>query len=107
LGADVVGAVRSHGCGPGQATIWFVCCVPVVGPDPDTSLRHEVRGLGQEANEMGKNKRKAHQQHLCALMAAGEGLRDIKPLVLEPRFGCASCGRVAHKKKNLCKPKKL
>lgn len=34
-------------------------------------------------------------------------IKKIVPLVAEPKFICRSCGHVANKKKNLCKPVSL
>jgi len=52
-------------------------------------------------------KHKGHKHHLCSLIAGGDGLDDIAPLVIGARFICKSCGRAASKKKYLCKPHKL
>jgi hypothetical protein len=45
---------------------------------------------------------------LCKLK---KSLKDDLPsyilLVNQPRFVCASCGRVANKKKNLCNPERM
>jgi hypothetical protein len=34
-------------------------------------------------------------------------LKEFLELVQEPRFYCNKCGRIAHKKKNLCEPEKI
>ncbi len=47
-------------------------------------------------------------EHLCDWKA--EHLKDLdtyRELVLDPRYVCRKCGRVAHKKKWLCKPVSL
>lgn len=54
---------------------------------------------------MGKKKH-GHEGHLCSLMGC-EDIKDIAPLVNDARVICTRCGRVANKKKNVCKPKKL
>lgn len=36
-----------------------------------------------------------------------DNLEQFSKIVNDPHFICASCMRVANKKKNLCKPKKL
>lgn len=55
---------------------------------------------------MGK-KHKKHSTHLCALIAGGDGFREVKELVLDARYICAKCGRAARKKKSLCSPRGL
>jgi hypothetical protein len=51
-------------------------------------------------------KHKGHKKHLCVLVAA-DGIKNIEGLIAEGKYFCKNCGRVANKKKNLCKPKKL
>jgi hypothetical protein len=48
-----------------------------------------------------------HDEHICALMAGGDGHKEVKELVAKARFICARCGRVARKRRNLCVPKSL
>lgn len=44
---------------------------------------------------------------LCKLAKGSFRLKDVRPLVREPRFICEKCGRAAASKKSLCAPKKL
>lgn len=47
---------------------------------------------------------------LCKLEEAGfikDSLADYIKLVRKGKFVCQRCGRVARKKRNLCKPEKL
>jgi len=53
------------------------------------------------------DKHKGHKHHLCSLIAAGDGLDEIIPLVIGAKVICKSCGRAAIKKKYVCKPTKL
>jgi hypothetical protein len=55
---------------------------------------------------MGKQ-HKGHSEHLCALIAGGEGYREVRELVTGARYLCAKCGRAARKKRSLCAPRKL
>ncbi len=51
-----------------------------------------------------------HNKHLCYLVNLGAQQRKpkmYKDLVSEPKHMCKSCGRVANKPRNLCKPVKL
>ena len=48
-----------------------------------------------------------HSKHLCALIAGGSGYVLVKPLVQEPQYICAKCGRAARERANLCAPRKL
>ena len=48
-----------------------------------------------------------HSNHLCALIAGGSGYTEVKPLVKDPGYICAKCGRAAHRKGNLCSARKL
>jgi len=34
-------------------------------------------------------------------------LREFLELVKDPRYYCSKCGRIAHKKRNLCEPEKI
>ncbi len=46
------------------------------------------------------------ENKMCALACCPCTLdiRKLMPLVNQPKFICKSCGRVANKKENLCKP---
>ncbi len=44
---------------------------------------------------------------LCKLAKGSFRLKDVRPLVRDPRFICEKCGRAAASKKSLCAPKKL
>jgi len=47
---------------------------------------------------------------LCDLEGKGfieNNFKDYKKLVRYGRYVCASCGRVARRRKNLCNPKRL
>jgi hypothetical protein len=44
---------------------------------------------------------------LCKATKGDFRLRDIRPLVREPRVICEKCGRAAASKKSLCQPKRL
>jgi len=48
-----------------------------------------------------------HSKHLCALIAGGSGYAAVKPLVKNPKYICAKCGRAARSKSNLCAGRKL
>ncbi|HBG27182.1 MAG: hypothetical protein A2Y10_07405 [Planctomycetes bacterium GWF2_41_51] len=51
-----------------------------------------------------------HEKHLCFLTNLGlhnTNTPEYKNLVMNPKFMCESCGRVADNEKNLCKPIKL
>ena len=47
-----------------------------------------------------------HQEKMCAMSCCpcNLDLDKLKPLVEDARFICSSCGRVANKEENLCKP---
>ena len=47
-----------------------------------------------------------HTGHLCVL-ASNNKIDEIKKLVLNPKFLCFNCGRVAASSKNLCNPMPL
>lgn len=47
-----------------------------------------------------------HRSHLCAL-AGNKRIRDIERLVLDPKFICQNCGRVADSDKHVCNAKPL
>jgi hypothetical protein len=47
-----------------------------------------------------------HTGHLCVL-ASNNKFDEIKKLVLNPKFLCFNCGRVADSSKNLCNPMPL
>ena len=46
---------------------------------------------------MGKKK-------MCKWRKIDRKLDEFRDAVLDPRYACKSCGRVAHDKKRLCKP---
>ena len=51
-----------------------------------------------------------HDRHLCYLQNVGFQLQnpeEYKALVRNGKFVCSACGRVAAKKKNLCRPEDL
>jgi hypothetical protein len=48
-----------------------------------------------------------HEKHLCKMVADIEDLEKIKGLVRDPKYICATCGRAAQKKENLCNPVSL
>lgn len=50
---------------------------------------------------------KGHKKHLCSLVAGADGIQTLAKLATDARFICRTCGRVAVKKKYLCKPKSL
>ena len=47
-----------------------------------------------------------HSGHLCVLVSE-QRFDEIRKLVLEPRFICFNCGRVADSDRNLCNPMPL
>jgi hypothetical protein len=51
-------------------------------------------------------KDRSHSQHLCSLFGES-GYRALLEHVVDPRFICTRCGRVARKKKQLCSPRRL
>jgi hypothetical protein len=55
----------------------------------------------------GENTRECcGEDKLCALTCCPCNLdiEKIRPLANEPKFICESCGRVANKEENLCRP---
>ena len=48
----------------------------------------------------------SHQEKMCAMSCCpcNLDLDKLKPLVEDAKFICSSCGRVANKEENLCKP---
>ena len=56
---------------------------------------------------MSENKCKGdHRSHLCAL-AGNKRIRKIKPLVMNPKFICSNCGRVADSERHVCNAEPL
>jgi hypothetical protein len=51
-------------------------------------------------------KDRVHSQHLCSVFGDG-GYKALLELVVDARFICTRCGRVARKKKHLCSPRRL
>ena len=41
------------------------------------------------------------------MIAGGSGYTEVKPLVKNPKYICAKCGRAARKKGSLCSGRKL
>ena len=61
---------------------------------------------------MARNVRKAakgHADKMCAMTCCSCHLdiKRLKPLVRKPKFLCETCGRVAAKKRHLCRPVSL
>lgn len=54
----------------------------------------------------GKCDSDAHRGHMCVLVSE-KRFDEIKRLVLDARYVCFNCGRVAHDSKNLCNPMPL
>lgn len=50
-----------------------------------------------------------HDSKMCAKACCpcNIDLDELKPLVNNPRFICASCGRVANQEQHLCNPQPL
>ncbi len=51
-----------------------------------------------------------HEKHLCLLQNVGyvsTNLADYKKLVMNAKYVCKNCGRVAANAKNLCAPEAL
>jgi len=51
-----------------------------------------------------------HEHHLCYLRNLGfhkTNLNEYKELVVDGKYICKECGRVAADRKNLCKPVRL
>ncbi|MGY5852333.1 MAG: hypothetical protein RTU92_02060 [Candidatus Thorarchaeota archaeon] len=44
-----------------------------------------------------------HDEHLCAY-SMHHGVEDMKPRVIDAKFICEVCGRVANKAEYLCRP---
>ena len=47
-----------------------------------------------------------HTCHICAL-SEKQSIKEIKPLVDNPKFICFNCGRAANSAQNLCNPEPL
>jgi hypothetical protein len=49
-----------------------------------------------------------HEKHLCKMIVGDQvDIEDIKPLVRNAQYICASCGRAAANAENLCNPVSL
>ena len=48
-----------------------------------------------------------HEKHLCTLIGNKVEIRNIKPLVNNPKYICEVCGRTANNRENVCAPTKL
>jgi hypothetical protein len=49
-----------------------------------------------------------HEKHLCKMVVGDQAdIEDIKPLVRNAKYICASCGRAAASADNLCNPVSL
>jgi hypothetical protein len=50
-----------------------------------------------------------HDDKLCAMTCCPGriDLKELKPLVRDPKFICSECGRTAARAVSLCSPKKL
>jgi hypothetical protein len=59
------------------------------------------------ADKKHREPHSGHSNHLCALIAGGSGYTVVRPLVKNPRYICAKCGRAARKKASLCSGRKL
>lgn len=62
-----------------------------------------MKGFTVKEHSMAKK----HTKHLCALVGCGDTFDEVRKAVMDARFICAKCGRVARKKKRLCSPRKL
>ena len=47
-----------------------------------------------------------HPGHLCVLASQGK-FKEIKAVVMNPKFMCFNCGRIADREGNLCNPMPL
>ena len=66
-----------------------------------------LKELTNMADKRHSEPHPGHSNHLCALIAGGSGYTEVKPLVKDPGYICAKCGRVAHCKNHLCEPEKI
>jgi len=51
-----------------------------------------------------------HNEHLCYFVSYGyhcTNEEEYNAMIVDPKFKCYFCGRVAHCAENLCKPVKL
>ena len=52
----------------------------------------------------------SHDQHLCYVVSQGFHLsepQDYHVMVIDPKFKCKHCGRVANSDDNLCEPTQI
>jgi len=82
-----------------------------IPPGDGAGWRSSWRFQPQEAVKMADKKHAkphpGHSKHLCALIGGGSGYTVVKPLVKNPKYICAKCGRAARSKSNLCAGRKL
>ena len=70
-------------------------------------FENQAEGVEDMADKRHSEPHPGHSNHLCALIAGGSGYTVVRPLVKDPGYICAKCGRAAHKKVSLCSARKL
>ena len=67
--------------------------------------------MSHEKIKHNKNcKGPSHDRHLCYFVSQGFHLTDAEDyhaMVIDPKFKCKTCGRVANSEDNLCEPEQM
>lgn len=62
--------------------------------------------MGKSKHECDSDEKWHEDNHLCRVILQGD-LDKIKKLVVDPKYICKNCGRIAHSNENICKVMKL